>query len=180
MGQRACTALVLASIAVPLACIAAAAVASGWFDVWSNALSDLGHAVRSNVAPIFNFGLSAGGLLVALAGYCATGRPRLIRCTLIVAGYLLVLIAVFDEVYGPLHFYVSVAFFLSLAALLAEYALTERGVRGLLAVAAIAVGATSWVLHLAYRVPGGAALPELVSIAVALPFYLDFMLKPRR
>jgi hypothetical membrane protein len=161
---------------VPLACIAAAALSSSWFDLWSNALSDLGHAVRSNVAPIFNFGLSAGGLLVALAGACSLERSRAIGWTLVVAGYFLVLIAVFDEVYGRLHFYVSVAFFLSIAVLLAEYALTVRGVKGLLASLAIAVGVAAWVAHLAYGVPRGAAVPELVSIFVALPFYFDFTL----
>jgi hypothetical membrane protein len=174
--RKACPAIAIAGALVPLACIAAAALSSGWFNLWSNALSDLGHAVRSNVAPIFNFGLSAGGLLVALAGACSLERSRAIGWTLVVAGYFLILIAVFDEVYGRLHFYVSVAFFLSIAALLAEYALTVREVKGLLASLAIAVGVAAWVVHLAYGVPRGAAVPELVSISVALPFYFDFTL----
>jgi len=174
-----CTAIVLASVIVPLACIGAAAAASGWFNLRNNALSDLGHAVRSNVAPIFNFGLSAGGLLIALAGACTLARSRLIGSTLIAAGYLLILIAVFDEVYGRLHFYVSAAFFLSIAVLLAEYALTVKGVKGLLASLAIAVGVAAWIAHMVYGVPRGAAVPELVSIFVALPFYLDFTLSGR-
>lgn len=179
MERRACLSIALASVFVPLVCIAAAALASGWFNLWNNALSDLGHAVRSNVAPIFNFGLSAGGLLIALSGACSLSRSRLIGWTLIVAGYFLVLIAVFDEVYGRLHFYVSAAFFLSIATLLAEYALTFKGTKGLLAAAAIAVGVAAWFAHMAYGLPRGAAVPELISIFVALPFYLDFMLAPR-
>jgi hypothetical membrane protein len=177
--RRACPAITIASALVPLVCIAAAALSSGWFNLLNNALSDLGHAVRSNVAPIFNFGLSAGGLLIALAGACSLGRSRAIGWTLVVAGYFLILIAVFDEVYGRLHFYVSVAFFLSIAVLLAEYALTVKGVKGLLAPLAIAVGVAAWVAHMVYGLPRGAAVPELISIFIALPFYLDFTLSPR-
>jgi len=177
--ERGCSIIVLASVLVPLACIAVAALSSGWFNLWNNALSDLGHAVRSNVAPIFNFGLSAGGLLVALVGVCSLGKSRLIGWTLVLAGYFLILIAVFDEVYRDLHFYVSAAFFVSIAVLLTEYALTVRGLRGLLASLAIAVGVAAWVAHMVYGVPRGAAVPELISICVALPFYLDFTLRPR-
>lgn len=179
MERRACLIIALASFLVPLVCIAAAVLSSGWFNLWDNALSDLGHAVRSNVAPIFNLGLSAGGLLIALTGACSLGKSRLIGWTLVLAGYFLIAIAVFDEVYGRLHFYVSAAFFLSIAALLAEYALTVKGAKGLLASIAIAVGVAAWVAHMVYGLPRGAAVPELISIFVALPFYFDFTLGSR-
>ena len=39
-------------------------VLSPWFSWESNALSDLGHAVKSEVASIFNFGLLLAGFLL--------------------------------------------------------------------------------------------------------------------
>jgi hypothetical protein len=53
--------LSLFSITIPLLFIVISAYLSGWFDLYNNALSDLGHSTESNVAAIFNFGLSLGG-----------------------------------------------------------------------------------------------------------------------
>lgn len=172
-----CPALAASSAAIPLALIAVAALSSGWFNLLDNALSDLGHATRSGVAPLFNLGLSAGGFLMGLAGAsCGCRRSRIMGATIAAAGYSLVLIAVFDEVYGRLHFYVSSLFFLLVAVLLAEYAAFSRGaLRRASALAALSIGVVAWVLHLAYGIPRGAAVPELISIAAALPFYLDFL-----
>ena len=39
---------------------------SPWFSWQRNALSDLGHAVKSGVAPIFNLGLLFGGFLIII------------------------------------------------------------------------------------------------------------------
>jgi len=39
---------------------------SPWFSWERNALSDLGHAVNSGVAPIFNFGLFLAGFLLTI------------------------------------------------------------------------------------------------------------------
>jgi hypothetical membrane protein len=49
-----------AAAATPLLLVLLAALLSGWFNPLTNALSDLGHATRSPVAPIFNLGLSLG------------------------------------------------------------------------------------------------------------------------
>jgi len=174
--MRSCLLLATLSVVLPLSFIAAAALSSGWFNLLNNALSDLGHATRSNVAPLFNFGLSAGGFLLAATGLmCGLRKSRLIGCTLATSGFALTLVAVFDEVYGRLHFYVSVAFFLSLLALLLEYAAVRRGPRGVAALLAAAAGVAAWVLHLAYGLPRGAALPELISIFVSVPFFIDFV-----
>jgi len=40
----------IASISIPLLLIFTASLVSGWFNLYHNALSDLGHAVKSNVA----------------------------------------------------------------------------------------------------------------------------------
>ena len=174
---RRCLGLGVAAAAVPMLLILLAATLSGWFDLFRNALSDLGHATRSAVAPLFNLGLSAGGLLLALSGVlCAYRRSRLIGVSLVVSGFLLILVGVFDEVYGRLHYYVSVAFFLSLAVLLVEYSVVVKcRLRRELSLLALAVGVLSWLLHMVCGVPRGAAVPELVSILVSLPFYLDFL-----
>jgi len=172
-----CLCLGAAAAATPLLLVLLAARLSGWFNPLTNALSDLGHATRSPVAPIFNLGLSLGGFLLALSGVlCAYRRSRLVGATLVASGFLLNLVGVFDEVYGRLHYYVSVAFFLSLAALLVEYSAVARGrLRRVLGLMALAAGALSWLLHMVYGLPRGAAVPELVSILVSLPFYLDFL-----
>lgn len=172
-----CALLAVLSAAFPLAFIASAALFSGWFNIYNNALSDLGHAIKSSVAPIFNFGLSVGGFMIATVGeVCVLKGSKLIGTTLTFAGFCLVLIAVFDEVYGRLHFYVSVAFFLSIAVLLVEYAILQRSLtRRLLSLLALIVAALSWAFHLIYRIPRGAAIPELVSIIASLPFYFDYI-----
>jgi hypothetical membrane protein len=42
---------------------------------------------------------------------------------------------------------------------------------------AITVGVVSWVLHFIYRVPRGAAIPELISIFITLPFYMKYAVR---
>ncbi|RLG74794.1 MAG: hypothetical protein DRO14_05340 [Thermoprotei archaeon] len=49
-----------------LSLIAVAIAYSQWFSIVNNALSDLGHAIRSSVAPIHNLGLSLGGFMVGV------------------------------------------------------------------------------------------------------------------
>lgn len=165
---RRCTTLVLAMYAVPLLLIAAAASLSGWFDIYRNALSDLGHATRSNVAPAFNLGLSLGAFLLAAFALTYSARvSRAVSATILLMAFTLNLVAVFDEVYRSLHFWVSVAFFVSIAVALATYATVFKD--PLVPSVAIAIGVASWVLHLVYRIPPGAAIPELISVFVSAP-----------
>ncbi|MEM1651249.1 MAG: DUF998 domain-containing protein [Sulfolobales archaeon] len=168
-----CFILAVSGYAIPLAFIAVAAASAGWFDVVRNALSDLGHATRSSVAPLFNLGLYLGAFILAIfASRYSLKYSRAITYLLLLTALTLGLVAVFDEVYGVLHFWVSVAFFLSISALLVAYSLKFRSY--LLPLVALTTGVLSWVAHLAYRIPRGAAIPELVSIFVALPFYLRY------
>ncbi|RLE98431.1 MAG: hypothetical protein DRJ57_03595 [Thermoprotei archaeon] len=166
---RSCVAAAALSVLLPLASIMTASLASGWFDPLRNALSDLGHAARSRVAPIFNWGLSTGGLMITLVSAVCFRKYRLLLAAGMATGYSLVLVAVFDEIYGYLHFVVSVAFFLSLAFTLAAYAASFRTLTPL---PALAAGITAWILHIGYNIPKGAAIPELVSILLCAPFYL--------
>ncbi|MCC6047404.1 MAG: DUF998 domain-containing protein [Desulfurococcaceae archaeon] len=163
---RRCTTLVLAMYAVPLLFIATAASLSGWFNIYRNALSDLGHATRSNVAPVFNLGLSLGAFLLAAFALTYSARvSRAVSASILLMAFTLNLVAVFDEVYRSLHFWVSAAFFVSIAATLATYAVVFKD--PLVPSVAIAIGVASWVLHLVYRIPPGAAIPELISVFVS-------------
>jgi len=163
--------LSIISIVVPLISIAVSIAISGWFNITDNALSDLGHAARSSVAPIFNFGLSLGGFLVSIVSMLYLSRiHRVFSISGALTGYTLILVATFDEIYGGLHLIVSMAFFLSIALMLSIYIYLYRN---LLAILSLALGLSSWILHIAYGIPRGAAIPELISITLAIPFYLD-------
>jgi|GEM_PF-6399916 len=78
INVKLCLFLAYLSIAVPLLAIGIAILLSGWFDIVNNALSDLGHAIKSPVAPIFNFGLSLGGALILyLSAICLYKSSKL-------------------------------------------------------------------------------------------------------
>jgi len=174
--NKLCICLAVSSFAVPLLFIAVAALVSGWFNLFDNALSDLGHAYRST-APIFNFGLALGSFLLAsFALLYAYRSSRLLAALLAASSFTLNLVAVFDEVYGRLHFWVSAAFFLSLVALLAGYSYVEKRVAPFAALA-VGVAVASWVLHFAYRVPRGVAIPELISVFASAPFIIHFAMR---
>lgn len=175
MKKSMCFTLILSSIFVPLICIAISIWLSPWFNILDNALSDLGHATRSSVAPIFNFGLSLGGFLIALSSLLVISKLyRSIAYLTTLCGYALILVAVFDEIYGVVHYWVSVAFFLTLGFLLINYTVLMKSIiKKISASIALIIAVTSWILHIVYRVPRGAAIPELISIFCVIPFYID-------
>ncbi|MCS7109053.1 MAG: DUF998 domain-containing protein [Sulfolobales archaeon] len=176
MAKVNCYVIAVLGYLIPLLLIFIASVMSGWFNLFNNALSDLGHATRSNVALIFNLGLSLGSLFVILfASIYSIRFNKVLSLLLIFSGFSLNLVAIFDEVYGVTHFVVSVIFFVSLAALLIGYYIVFKN--SVLPLLALGVSALSWFLYFTYRFPRGAALPELVSILVVLPIYLDYMRK---
>lgn len=173
-----CVGLNLVSTIVPLSLVILAIYLAPWFNFYRNALSDLGHVLRSNVAPVFNLGLSLGGFLIGIyAVACVSRTDRSIAVVLLLAGYSLILVGVFDESYGFLHPVVSVAFFLSLGIFLITYAVSRKTLWPMLS---LAVGTVAWVLHLAWKLPKGAAIPELISVMAVLPFYLSLSLIKQR
>ncbi len=170
MGCRStCVVLAIASLAIPLLFVAIAAFLSPWFNLVKNALSDLGHEVRSPVAIIFNTGLGIGGVLIGVYTARCLWRTWFVFPGTAM-GVTLTLIGVVDEYYGRIHFAISVAFFLSLMTFLAIYAATRRSTA---AVAALSIVIALWFTHFAYRIPRGAAIPELVSVFALAPFYLN-------
>jgi hypothetical membrane protein len=170
-----CRFIAIASLLMPLIFIGISIALSNWFNIYRNALSDLGHATRSLAAPIFNFGLSVGGVLIVIMGTkYLFNVSKALGSASILSGYSLILVSVFDEVYGRLHFWVSVLFFITLAILLIIYiAISRELLRRLAALIALIAAIFSWIIHLGYRQPIGAAIPELISIAAITPFYID-------
>jgi len=154
-------------------------ILSPWFSWWSNALSDLGHSVNSEVAPLFNFGLLLSGFFMII--YSITTFRNHAKYTsyfLVIVGLSLQLVATFDEVYGSLHFLVSVLFFAALGFASIIYAVEKRSV---VAFAALIIGFGSWVLYGVGIYSAGIAVPETTSsmatfawiMLSALRIYLD-------
>ena len=171
-----CICLLCAGLIVPLLFIGVAAWVSGWFNLVDNALSDLGHAVKSNVAIVFNLGLSLGAFILATYSLvCIVRKDRIYGILMLISSYLLNLIAVFDEVYGRVHFIVSVAFFISLMTAIIVYGVKWKKI--LFPVVAVIAFITIWYLHFVYDITRGAAIPELLSILIVAPFMLDYTIK---
>jgi len=136
-------------------------VLSPWFSWWSNALSDLGHSVNSEVAPLFNFGLLLSGFFLIV--YSITSFRNHAKYTsylLVIVGLTLQLVATFDEVYGSLHFQVSVLFFVALCFASISYVIEKRSV---LAFASLIIGFASWILYGMEIYSAGIAVPETIS-----------------
>ncbi|MDG6222412.1 MAG: DUF998 domain-containing protein [Candidatus Bathyarchaeota archaeon] len=134
---------------------------SPWFSWSQNALSDLGHSVKSAVAPLFNFGLLLGGFFIIL--YSLTSFRKNAKKTsyfLAFTGLSLQFVATFDEVYGTLHFFVSILFFCSLGFASTSYALEKKS---RLAALALIIGLVSWILYGLSFYESGIAVPETIS-----------------
>ncbi|MFX1265844.1 MAG: DUF998 domain-containing protein, partial [Promethearchaeota archaeon] len=131
---------------------------SPWFSWHQNALSDLGHSVKSEVAPIFNLGLLLSGFLIVV--YAVTVYRKHAKYTsicLVASASILQLVATFDEVYGLLHNMVATLFFLSIWVTSVVNAVEKRSPPALLA---FIVGLGSWLLYAMNVYRAGIAVPE--------------------
>jgi hypothetical membrane protein len=159
-GQR----YALFGIAGPLVAyffIAMSIMLSPWFGWETNALSDLGHATTSTVAPLYNLGLLISGFFIMI--YATTIFKDYAKYTsycLLLSAFPLQLVATFDEVYGILHFVVSVLLFVSFGFASAAYYVERKSV---LALTAFIVGPVSWILYWAGNSSVGGAVPETIS-----------------
>jgi hypothetical membrane protein len=107
--------------------IALSLVLSPWFNWKTNALSDLGHAVNSHVASIFNFGLLlAGFLLMIYATTVFKKHAKYSSFCLLVSTFLVQLLAAFNEVYGSIHYVVAVPHFVMLSLTSIVYTVEKR------------------------------------------------------
>lgn len=139
---------------------------SPWFSWEVSALSDLGHSVKSDVAPIFNLGLLMCGFLVMVYAVITLGKyAKYTRTCLVTSALLLQLVATFDEVYGFLHFTISVLFFVSIGITSIVYAIERKSS---LAVTSFIIVLVTWALYGMKIYSTGVAVPEIVSsLAVA-------------
>ena len=136
---------------------------SPWFSWQRNALSDLGHSVKSPVAPIFNLGLLLTGFLIIM--YTVTVFKKHAKYTsicLVASAIILQLVATFDEVYGSLHGIVAVLFFVSIWVTSVVNAVEKRSP---LALIAFIVGIGSWIMYGMKVYSAGIAVPEIISFA---------------
>ena len=161
MRERYCALFGILGPLIAIIFIGASILLSPWFSWGSNALSDLGHSVTSDVAPFFNFGLLLSGFFLIF--YSITSfriHAKYTSCFLLLAGLTLQLVATFDEVYGSFHSNVSVLFFVALGLASISYIIEKRSV---LAVAALVIGFVSWILYGLDVYTTGIAVPEAVS-----------------
>jgi len=148
---------------------------SPWFSWERNALSDLGHAVKSGVAPIYNFGLLLTGFLLMIYGVTVLrGYARWTSYSLAISAFILQLVAAFDEVYGLLHSVVSFLFFVSLGSTSIMYAMERKSS---LAVIAFIIGFFSWIFYWARIYSAGVAVPETISSVAVLSWIISSALR---
>jgi hypothetical membrane protein len=110
---------------IALACIALAIAISPSFDWLTNALSDLGHYTRTDIGPnpllraiIFNFGIVTTGVLIFIITSFFIRQindwpTRIAMLPFLFACGFLTAIGIFSENFNPIHFQVSVGFFLT-------------------------------------------------------------------
>jgi len=146
--------LVYASIALSL-------VLSPWFSWENNMLSDLGHAVTSDAAPIFNLGLLlAGFLMMVYALTVFQKHAKYSSFCLLVSTFLVQLLATFNEVYGSLHYVVAVPHFVMLSLTSIMYTVEKRSA---VALVTFIIVMFSWLVYGLNIFNIGIAVPETVS-----------------
>ena len=152
------------------------------FDWRRNALSDLGNSVMSSVAAQFNFSLLLVGLLMILLALNHVRRSSRVSWILfVISGFLLQMIAAFDEVYGQLHFLTSVAIFASmgLTILADSIELRSKTLLGMFAIYALI-----WPLYFFIKTSTGiltkAAAAEMFSIMLFMAYFILRCIKAPR
>jgi len=169
MNERICALFGVIGPLLAYVSIGVSTALSPWFSWERDALSDLGHAVESGVAPIFNFGLFLTGFFLTIyAVKVLKGYARWTGYSLVISAFTLQLVAVFDEVYVLLHLVVSILFFVSLGVTSMFYAVETKSYS---AVAAFAIGLISWIFYWAEFYSVGVAVPETIS-SVAVLFWI--------
>jgi len=134
---------------------------SPWFNWESNMLSDLGHAVTSDAAPIFNLGLLLAGFLIMI--YALTVFKKHAKYSsycLLFSTFFVQLLAAFNEVYGSIHYAVAVPHFLMLSLTSIVYTVEKRSV---VALVTFSIVMFSWLLYTLNIFNIGIAVPETVS-----------------
>ena len=161
MEERACALFGVFGPLLVYVSIALSLILSPWFNWESNALSDLGHAVTSDVAPIFNLGfLLAGFLMMIYATTVFKKHAKYSSFCLLVSTFFVQLLAAFNEVYGSLHYAVAVPHFVMLSITSIVYTVEKRSAVALITFLTVMF---SWLLYGMNIFSIGIAVPETVS-----------------
>ncbi len=150
-------------------------IATPWFRWSTNALSNLGNIHRSDVACLFNFGLSTGGLLLII--YSLIYLRKVTSYSWICfsfTGYVQLLIGVFNEEYGFIHIVIAVIFYLSLSISQIVYG---REKKSRLAILVASIYWIIWILYFFNRGNMGLAMPELVTSLIIVFYLLIYEIK---
>jgi hypothetical membrane protein len=146
--------LVYVSIGVSL-------IISPWFSWETNALSDLGHAITSDAAAIFNLGLLLSGFLLMIYAVTAfKNHAKYSSFCLLISSFLVQLIATFNETYGSIHFAVAVPHFVMLSITSIVYTVEKKSA---FAFVTFLVVMFSWLLYSLNIFNIGIAVPETIS-----------------
>ena len=136
-------------------------VLSPWFSWETNALSDLGHSINSEVASIFNGGLLlAGFFMMVYALTIFKKHAKYSSYCLLISTFFVQLLATFNEAYGTLHYGVAVPHFLMLSATSIVYSCERRSA---FALATFAIVMFTWLIYALNIFNIGIAVPETVS-----------------
>jgi hypothetical membrane protein len=144
-----------------------AVIGAPWFKWSENALSDLG--ARGHAVTLFNSGIIIGGSMMAIFAINLIGSvrhsilARLGALLVVFDAFLLCAIGVFPETSGPIHYYVSFAFFtlLPVALLIIGTAAIQHPSTRRLGLFTLILGL---IASLAWTFPTrGAAIPEMIS-----------------
>lgn len=162
--------LLLAAFSTIYACLFYSLYAASWFSWSSNALSDLGHSTRSEVAAVYNFGLLGGGLLLALYSVAyLRSETKIAWIFMLATGFSLQLVAAYDEVYGFLHWLVSVLLFGALGVSILIYGLERRS---RLSIPVFSLYMAVWAAFYLDMLGTGVSVPELAVSLLSSIFFI--------
>lgn len=150
--------------------IAAAIGVSPWFNIYDNALSDLGNYGRQGLkAAIFNTGLIASGILAAITAILILrGRQHRFvipwSILLFLAGVDLMFVGIISEDFGASHGIVSVILFTLFGLTLMAYGICSFLMKdwgpGSYAIVAFLVSLATWTINWPWR---GVAIQETIA-----------------
>ncbi|MEJ2242485.1 MAG: DUF998 domain-containing protein [Candidatus Bathyarchaeota archaeon] len=141
-------------------------ILSTWFSWENNALSDLGHAVTSDAAAIFNMGLLLSGFLLMI--YSVTvfiKHAKYSSYCLLISTFFVQLVATFNETYGQIHFAVVVPHFIMLSLTSIVYTVERKST---FAFTTFLIVMFSWLIYTLDIFNVGIAVPETISKLVVL------------
>jgi len=158
---------------IAFTCILLAITSYSQFSWTNNALSDLG-VVSGIAGPLFNFGLYTCGVLAllfavfGLLGYLGKNWIGKIGVALFAGTSIaLICIGVFNESFSPIHYFVSVSFFvlmpISFFITSAAFGIQRQAKMAAFTILNGIVAATPWILYFTVRYVSGVAIPEFIS-----------------